>query len=117
MTTIDGRPADTGPIRVGPLMLDPEGFSVMVDGQPIGLTLGQFVLLETLVRHPYQAIDRQQLAAILRERIGMSDDTKATSRSVDTSICRIRGKLRKAGYDCITTMRYVGYRFIPARQR
>ena len=106
------RPGTAGPLSFGPLRLNPQGFSVSVDGQDVALTLAEFLLLEELARHPYQALDRDRLVAVLRENMGGSEDVRS-SRSVDTHISRLRGKLRGAGYDCIKTMRFVGYGFMP----
>ena len=36
-----------------------------------------------------------------------------TLRVVDIHVSRLRKKLAQAGCDCIRTMRYVGYRFVP----
>jgi hypothetical protein len=43
------------------------------------------------------------------DRRGRAD----TARAVDILIFRLRGKLGRAGYDCIETIRFVGYRFVP----
>lgn len=98
-------------MTLGALRLDPAGFSVTVDGNDLSLTLAEFLLLRELARNPYKVLGRERLAAALRE----DPSEPATSpRSVDTHISRLRKKLRNAGYDCIKTMRFVGYRFVPA---
>jgi hypothetical protein len=55
--------------------------------------------------------------ALMRTGPGGSDDASPSPRSVDTHIARLRAKLRYAGYDCIKTMRFVGYRFVPVPER
>jgi DNA-binding response OmpR family regulator len=97
-------------LTMGALRLDPEGFSVTVDGSDLALTLAEFLLLRELASHPYQVLGRERLAAALREH---TSDPVPSARSVDTHISRLRRKLHLAGYDCIKTMRFVGYRFVP----
>jgi DNA-binding response OmpR family regulator len=104
---------DTTPIEIGPLRLDPVGFVASVDGQDIALTLGEFSILLEFARNPYQVLRRERLIALLRANPGNGDGLNASPRAVDTHIARLRAKLRRAGYDCIKTMRFVGYRFIP----
>jgi len=103
---------DPGAITMGALRLDPAGFSVTVDGRDLALTLAEFLLLQELARHPYQVLSRERLASALRE-YGSTSEPSPSSRSVDTHVSRLRAKLRSAGYDCIKTMRFVGYRFVP----
>jgi two-component system response regulator ChvI len=102
---------DTEVMTLGALRLDPAGFSVTVGGGDLSLTLAEFLLLRELARHPYQVLGRERLAAALREH---ASDPTSSPRSVDTHISRLRRKLRSAGCDCIKTMRFVGYRFVPA---
>jgi DNA-binding response OmpR family regulator len=100
-------------INLGVLRLDREGFSVTVDGRHLALTLAEFLLLQELALHPYQVLGRERLAVALRE-FNSTAEPMPSSRAVDTHISRLRAKLRSAGYDCIKTMRFVGYRFVPA---
>ena len=99
-------------IEIGPLKLDPEGFAVTVGGQDVSLTLAEFLLLQELANHPFQVLDRARLSAVLREQ--SLSQLAGSARSVDTHISRLRAKLREAGYDCIRTMRFVGYRLTPS---
>lgn len=103
----------TNLVSFGALTVDPDGYAVSVDGSDLSLTLAEFRLLNEFARHPYQTLGRRRLAALLREQSGGLDGAGASLRSVDTHIARLRAKLRKAGYDCIKTMRFVGYRFVP----
>lgn len=101
-------------IQIGPLTLDPEGFTLTVDDQDLSLTYAEFLLMTMLLRNPYQVLNRQQLSAVLRDGASAVLGARGSSlRSVDTHISRMRTKLRALGYDCIKTMRFVGYRFIP----
>lgn len=97
----------------GSLELDPAGFSVTVNGDDIDLTFAEFLILKEFVSHPYQVLDRERLAGLIRGGVGDSGSIRPSLRSVDTHVARIRAKLRTAGYNCIRTMRYVGYRSVP----
>ncbi|MGI8550270.1 MAG: winged helix-turn-helix domain-containing protein [Dehalococcoidia bacterium] len=104
---------DEQTLRYGPLAVDVAGFSVTVHGRDVRLTLGEFMLLVELARQPYKVLDRQLLAAVMKERGIASETDQPSARSIDVVIHRLRGWLRKAGYDPIETMRFVGYRFVP----
>jgi DNA-binding response OmpR family regulator len=100
-------------LRAGPLALDLEGFAVTVDGEDLPVTYGEFLILEEFVRHPFQVLNRQRLTELVRRGAPRSSPTNPENRAVDTHIARLRAKLRALGYDCIRTMRNVGYRFVP----
>ncbi len=104
---------DATTIEIGPLRLDPAGFTASVAGRDLSLTLGEFLILRELAQNPYQVLRRERLVALLRSSAGNPEALGASPRSVDTHIARLRAKLRRAGYDCIKTMRFVGYRFVP----
>ncbi len=106
------RESDT--IEVGPLRLDPEGFTASVDGRDLALTLGEFLILREFAQNPYLVLRRERLTALIHA--GGSDGSPSP-RSVDTHIARLRAKLRQAGYDGIKTMRFVGYRFVPSPEQ
>jgi two-component system OmpR family response regulator len=106
-------PGQPQAIDHGGLFLDLNGYSVQVQGQDVPVTLTEFLLLKELAGAPYRTFDRRTLAAAVQER-GFSHDLQPISaRAVDLHISRLRRKLVEAGYDCIRTMRFVGYRFIP----
>ncbi|HTE85473.1 MAG TPA: winged helix-turn-helix domain-containing protein [Dehalococcoidia bacterium] len=100
-------------IRLGALLIDVAGFQVTINGRHVPLTLAEFLILLDLARHPHQVRDRQALAAALKQHGTPFDTAPASERSLDTHIARLRSKLREAGYNCIKTMRYVGYRLTP----
>lgn len=118
MATMQSFRADSQPsndadlIRQGSLVINLEGFSATVNGRHVRLTLAEFLILVDLARHPHQVRDRQSLAAALQHR-GSHFAAQRSERSLDTHIARLRSKLREAGYDCIKTMRFVGYRLTP----
>jgi len=105
--------ADDHILRAGPLALDLEGFSVTVDGDDLTVTYAEFLILEEFLRHPYRVLNRQRLTELIRQAAPRLGSTSPDMRAVDTNIARLRAKLRALGYDCIRTMRNVGYRFVP----
>jgi len=100
-------------LRAGPLALDLEGFAVTVDGKDLPVTYGEFLIMEEFLRHPYKVLNRQRLTELVRQGSPRLAATSPDMRAVDTHIARLRAKLRRLGYDCIRTMRNVGYRFVP----
>jgi DNA-binding response OmpR family regulator len=110
---IERQPRGVDRVTFGSLTLDADGYAVSVNGADIALTYAEFLLLNEFARHPYQALDRRRLATLIRENLGGTDGASSSLRSVDTHIARLRAKLRRADYDCIKTMRFVGYRFVP----
>jgi two-component system, OmpR family, response regulator QseB len=91
-------------LQVGLLQLDLKTRQVVVDGREIDLPTKEFMLLETLMRHPRQVMSRQQLL----DRI-WGYDYEPGSNIVDVYIGYLRKKL---GDNLIETVRGVGYRLI-----
>ena len=88
----------------GPLEVHANRHSVTVEGQPVTLTLKEFDLLLTLLKHRGSVLTRDQL---LNRIWGYSFDGE--SRTVDVHVRTLRQKLGVAG-DLIETVRGVGYR-------
>jgi DNA-binding response OmpR family regulator len=115
-----GADAGSQTINHGSFRLDLHGFAVSVNGQDVPLTYSEFLLLKELAGNPNRYFDRGALQAVLDARSAEAKDLRyaasgpATARSVDLHISRLRRKLKQCGYDCIRTMRFVGYRFVPA---
>jgi len=99
--------------RCGALALDSTGFTVTVDGRDLPVTLAEFLLLKEFVLNPYRVLDRTTLARALSRRGFGYTTSHLSARTVDLHISHLRKKLHQAGYDCIKTMRFVGYRFVP----
>lgn len=91
-------------LQVGLLQLDLKTRQVVIDGREIDLPTKEFMLLETLMRHPRQVMSRQQLL----DRI-WGYDYEPGSNIVDVYIGYLRKKL---GDNLIETVRGVGYRLI-----
>jgi two-component system OmpR family response regulator len=104
------RRAEKGPRRpdpvleAGPIRLDERTRQVTVDGAPVDLSPREFSLLECLLRHPGQALSRDQL---LDQAWPFS--VAVTPNAVDAYVHYLRTKLGAAGRR-IETVRGVGYR-------
>ncbi len=89
---------------IGCLTVSPERHQVQVDGAEIALTLKEFELLCTLLKHRGMVLTRDQL---LNRIWGYAFDGE--NRTVDVHIRTLRQKLGAAG-DLIETVRGVGYK-------
>lgn len=96
---------DAGVLQLPRMRLEPEGRQAWLDGEELDLTPLEFGVLALLVarRGRYQPRD-----VLLREVWGIEADV--TTRTVDTTIKRLRAKLGDIGV-AIETRRGVGYRF------
>jgi len=102
----EGRSLD-GALRIGSLELDPDGYTVTRDGEPLELTPTEFKILALLMRRPGRAFSRTQIS----EAVSTGSHYLA-SRYIDVHISRLRGKVE---YDpreprIIQTVPSVGYR-------
>ena len=99
-------PADTGPLRAGALVVDPDRREVTLGGAPIELTTTEFDILRVLVANAGRVVPRERLMELAR-----GDEFAAFERSVDVHVSHLR---RKLGDDpkqpaLIKTIRAVGY--------
>ena len=94
-------------LKLGPLELDPDGYSVTRDGEPLELTPTEFKILALLIRRPGQAFTRAQIS----EAVSTSSHYLA-SRYIDVHISRLRHKVeqRPSKPEIIQTVPSVGYR-------
>jgi DNA-binding response OmpR family regulator len=106
-SSTDVEPAD-GQIMSGELIIDTNGYTASLSGQPIDLAYKEFELLKYLVQHPGRVFTRAQL---LQEVWGY--DYYGGTRTVDVHIRRLRAKLGSEYEHLIGTVRNVGYRFDP----
>ena len=95
-------------IERGRLRLDPARHQILWDGQPVTLTVTEFLILEALAQRPGVVKNRNQLLDIAYQEDVFVDD-----RTIDSHIKRIRRKFRVADpkFDSIETLYGVGYRF------
>lgn len=109
--TPDGVQSEDGQIRSGDLIVDTNGYTASLHGQPIDLAYKEFELLKYLVQHPGRVFTRAQL---LQEVWGY--DYYGGTRTVDVHIRRLRAKLGGEYEHFIGTVRNVGYRFDPPNE-
>jgi DNA-binding response OmpR family regulator len=104
-----GRPRRGSVLRAGPLTIDLAARTVAVDGQPVELSRLEFDLLRALAAEPGRVFTRAEL---LRDVWGYPSETR--SRTMDSHMGRLRGKLRAAGAGrIIVSVWGVGYRLDP----
>lgn len=92
-------------IKAGPIVIDTDRFTVLVDGRKVEFTASEFKLLLTLIKSKGRPLSREALLS----RMGQTE-TPSGSRTIDTHIRRVRMKLGKHG-ECVETARGQGYRF------
>ena len=98
----------TGPIERGRLSMDPARHRTLWDGQPVTLTVTEFLILETLAQRPGIVKTRNQLMDAAYQ-----DDIYVDDRTIDSHIKRLRRKFRQVDpdFDAIETLYGAGYRF------
>ncbi len=89
----------------GGITVDRGRHRVLVEGRPLELTRSEFRLLDTLIRQPGRAYQRNELI-----NAALGEDTIVLERTIDVHIRAIRRKLGAAA-TVIETVRGVGYRF------
>ena len=98
-------PPQTAAIKTDEMVIHPGRHEVLLQGQPIQLTVTEFRLLHLLVRKPGWVFTRTQ---IVNEIHG--EDYPVSDRSIDVQIVSLRKKLGAFGSQ-IETIRGIGYRF------
>ncbi|MFI5893972.1 response regulator transcription factor [Actinoplanes sp. NPDC051513] len=105
--TLLRRVAPRASFVIGRLEVDPQRHRVILDGQEIDCTAGEFAILEAMAREPDRIFSRAQLLAHTR---GL--DRSSTERSVDVHVLNLRRKIepdpRRPAY--LRTVYGVGYR-------
>ena len=91
-------------LSAGPITLDETSRTVTVHERPVDLSPREFSLLESLLRHPGQALSRDQLLDQ-----AWPFGVAVTPNAVDAYVHYLRTKLGNEG-DRIETVRGVGYR-------
>ena len=94
-----------GPIRVGPLIIDPVGRSVSVGGAEVRLANKEFELLQTLAEDPRRVYTKAEL---LQRIWGYAPGT--TTRTLDSHASRLRRKLDPERASFVQNVWGVGYR-------
>ena len=94
-------------LEVGAVRLDPTGYVVTVQGEPVEMTRKEFEVLRLLMTNAGQTVTRR----VLIERIWGWETTEG--KTLDTHIRRLRAKIEAdpSSPTRIITVRKVGYRF------
>jgi len=101
---------DGSELRSGDVVLDLRGHTARRGDRALDLTATEWNLLEYLMRHPGQALSRQQILDYV-----WSDERDVMPNMVDVYVSYLRGKLNLPGqFDPIQTVRGVGYRLAPS---
>jgi two-component system response regulator ChvI len=95
-------------LDVGALRLDLRRYLATWKGQALSLTVTEFLILRTLIRHPGHVKSRQQL---MQE--AYAHDAYVSERTIDSHIKRLRRKLEvvDASFAGIETVHGLGYRY------
>ena len=95
-------------IQRGRLVLDPNRHACSWDGEPVRLTVTEFLILEALARRPGYVKSRDQLMDAAYD-----DQVYVDDRTIDSHIKRLRKKFRKVDreFDGIETLYGVGYKY------
>ena len=95
-------------LEVGDLVLNQGGRELRRDGQVMGLTSTEFSIIQLLLQHSGEVVDKKDLylAALGREPV-------AYDRSIDMHVSNLRRKLGPAsdGSERIETIRGIGYQY------
>ena len=108
---VPGAPSkEEGRVAFGPWELDLANRTLAREGDPQGLTTGEFAVLKALVQNPREPLTRDKLMSLARGR-----EWSAMERSIDVQVSRLRRLLEddpsKPRY--IQTVWGVGYVFVP----
>jgi two-component system phosphate regulon response regulator PhoB len=97
--------SESAPLTIHEMIIHPGRHEVLIQGQPVDLTVTEFRLLHMLARRPGWVFTRSQIVNGVH-----GDDYPVSDRSVDVQVVGLRKKLGECG-EYIETVRGVGYRF------
>ncbi len=87
------------------IVMDAEAHELIIEGEPINLSLTEFKLLKLFLQNPNKLLAREHILNHIWGR-----NTFVEDRTVDVHILRLRKALKKHHKDqCIQTVRGVGY--------
>ncbi|MBN2354781.1 response regulator transcription factor [candidate division KSB1 bacterium] len=104
-STSNDQPAQK--IDFGDVIIDPDSYSVIVQGQPVTFTKKEFEILLFLAQRPGRVVKRE----FLLDHV-WGEDVVVIDRTIDVHIRKIREKLGEKYMHHIETIKGVGYRFI-----
>ena len=91
----------------GNITLNETTKNVTINEEPVTLSQAQSALLSTFMRHPNQALTRDQLISLT-----FSNEFDGFDRAIDSQIARLRRQISRDGKQPIQTVYGVGYRFV-----
>jgi len=97
------------PVQRGKLSIDPERHACSWDGQPVDLTVTEFLVLHALAQRPGIGKSRDVLLdAVYDDHMGLD------ARAIDSHVKRIRLKIKQVDdtFNAIETLYGIGYRFL-----
>ncbi|MEN8702184.1 response regulator transcription factor [Bacillus infantis] len=100
---------DAKEIIRGDFKLDTDSYTLKYKGKAVSLTLKEFLLLETLMKHPERVYTRDQLLAVAWD-INASTEI----RTVDSHVRNLREKLKRASFpieEHLATVWGIGYQW------
>lgn len=100
----DPAPVVSKPVCVGNLRLEYDSREVWNGDKPVDLTSYEFAILDVLMRSAGKVVSRDELAAVLHQRIPTPYE-----RALDVHICHLRKKLETDGQPLIRSVWGVGY--------
>ncbi|RMD94667.1 MAG: DNA-binding response regulator [Alphaproteobacteria bacterium] len=101
--------ADDGQVMVrGNLTMDPQRHLVTWKGEPVNLTVTEFLLLQALAQRPGYVKSRDQLMDVAYD-----DQVYVDDRTIDSHIKRLRKKMKSVDpdFNAIETLYGIGYRY------
>jgi two-component system, OmpR family, response regulator ChvI len=103
-----GETNDRKSIVRGELVLDPNRHACAWKGEPVRLTVTEFLILQALAQRPGYVKSRDQLMDAAYD-----DQVYVDDRTIDSHIKRLRKKFREVDgeFDAIETLYGVGYRY------
>lgn len=107
-STVNDKGEESEPMVRGNLEMDPARHLVKWKGNPVSLTVTEFIILEALANRPGVVRTRDQLMDI-----AYHDDVYVDDRTIDSHIKRLRRKFREIDpeFAAIDTLYGAGYRF------
>tara|TARA_R110002051_G_scaffold324773_2_gene423705 strand:- start:96188 stop:96913 length:726 start_codon:yes stop_codon:yes gene_type:complete len=108
LTLTGGEPGDAKPLDRGKLLLDSNRHACSWVGEPVRLTVTEFLILQALATRPGYVKSRDNLMDAAYD-----DQVYVDDRTIDSHIKRIRKKFREVDqeFDSIETLYGVGYRY------
>jgi len=95
-------------LEIGPLSLDQQRYTARWQGEPVQLTVTEFLVLQALARRPGHVKSRAQLM-----EDAYPNDIYVSERTIDSHIKRMRRKFGEQDeqFDAIETVYGLGYRY------